>query len=177
MKFIVACDQMGGIGNKGELLFRLSDDLSHFKRLTINNVVVMGKNTYLSLPEDKRPLSNRVNIVLSSSMEEQAGVIVARDLSDLFAKLKQFKKQEIFVIGGAKVYEQLCPYCSGGFITFVNAKCESDVKFELPQSFRYISKQPMKIDPRTRYSYQILEVENTNLKIFHKTNSSKREQN
>lgn len=115
MNLIVAVDAKGAIGRGNELLDHFSCDLKKFKELTINKVVVMGKNTFLSLPN--HPLPNRTNIVLSSSMEEGENYIVCHNLDELFTMLDNYNDEDVFVIGGESIYSLLFPYCNRFYIT------------------------------------------------------------
>lgn len=98
MKAIIACDPKGGIGYEGGLPWtKLQGDLPRFKTLTLNQVVVMGKNTWYSLP--KRPLPDRLNIVLSRQQIHLPGAIVANNID-------QFKHfHAAWIIGGAQLFE------------------------------------------------------------------------
>ena len=87
MNLIVAIDDDYGIGLNGDLIYHISADLKYFKKLTTGKVVVMGKATYLSLP--KKPLPNRVNIVLSSTCKELEGAILCKNTQELFNELSQ----------------------------------------------------------------------------------------
>lgn len=130
MNLILACDNKYGIGSKGGLpSWKLTDDMEKFKRLTIgdgNNIIVMGKNTYLSL---NKALPHRVNVVVSSSlfdkhagkkskdvsMIKHNGFIICKSLKDAlsYSKLITFmseNKGEIWIVGGAKLYESIFEY-------------------------------------------------------------------
>lgn len=115
MNLIVAVDPNNAIGKDNQLLDHFHSDMLHFKKLTLNKVVVMGKNTYLSLP--KRPLSDRINIVLSSTMEKSDDYILCRNIEELFELLDNYNDNDIFVIGGSKIYSLLYPYCNTFYIT------------------------------------------------------------
>ena len=90
MKAILHCDRNWGIGKNDNLMFRLPKDMAFFRRTTKGKTVVMGKNTLLSLPGGK-PLKDRTNIVLSSSLEKdgKSGFIVASNLEELKAVLSR----------------------------------------------------------------------------------------
>lgn len=126
MNCIAAVDSRWGIGKDNQLLFHIPDDLKYFREKTTNKVVVMGKNTLLSLP-NQMPLPNRKNIVLSTSVS-RTDCVTCTDISSLFALLRGFNSDEIFVIGGEDVYKQLLPYCSTAYITKVN-KQKAATKF------------------------------------------------
>ncbi len=120
MNCIAAVDSNWGIGIDNRLLFHIPQDLHFFKEKTVGKTVIMGRNTLLSLPEQK-PLANRRNIVLSTSLKEN-DFIVCKDLISLFEKIKGYDSDELFVIGGEQIYRLLLPYCSTAYITKVNAE-------------------------------------------------------
>ena len=128
MNLIVAIDDDYGIGLNGDLIYHISADLKYFKKLTTGKVVVMGKATYLSLP--KKPLPNRVNIVLSSTCKELEGAILCKNTQELFNRLNQYNTNDVFVIGGASVYKSLLPYCSYAYITKIHKSTKADTYFE-----------------------------------------------
>ena len=124
MNFIVAVDNNWAIGKKGGLIYHLPKDLAYFKKMTNGKVVVMGERTYLSLP--KKPLSNRTNIVLSADGNKYNGAIVVTNLSELSAELKKYDTEDVFVIGGASVYNLLMDNCRLAYVTKINAEKPAD---------------------------------------------------
>ena len=125
---IAAVDKNWAIGYKNELLFRIKADLQlNFKAKTLGQVVVMGRNTFESLP-GKKPLQGRVNIVLSHSMPpvDQEGLIICPSLAELCGILREFPQRKVFIAGGASIYSQLLPYCSIAYITKVMASKTAD---------------------------------------------------
>src|SRR5256885_5261545 len=100
---IVAVDRNGAIGKGGAIPWHYSADLKFFKQQTIGHACVMGLNTWRSL---KRPLKERLNIVLSrsSDIEPQESVIVLRDVISVLS-LKKYLDGDLFIIGGAQVYQ------------------------------------------------------------------------
>lgn len=128
MNLIVAIDNNLGIGYKGQLLYHLTGDLKYFKNITTGKIVVMGKNTYLSLP--KRPLPNRTNIVLTKSGQQFDGAITCTSKEELFKLLNNYNDDDVFIIGGASVYKELLPYCQKAYITKVHASINADTYFE-----------------------------------------------
>lgn len=97
MKLIIACDLNGGIGYENRLPWsNIQGDLPRFKRLTDGHPVIMGRNTWDSLP--KKPLPNRINIVVTTRPFEQEGVTCVDDImnhSDFY-----------WLIGGARLINQ-----------------------------------------------------------------------
>ena len=126
MKLIVAVDKNWAIGYKGDLLIRISADLKRFKELTTGNAVIMGYNTLLSLPGGK-PLKNRMNIVLYPTDIEIEGATVVHGIDEAVDLAADIKDKDVFVIGGASVYNQLLPYCDTAYITKIDREFEADV--------------------------------------------------
>ena len=114
---IVAVDRNGAIGKGGKLPWHYSADLKFFKKTTIGAACVMGHNTWRTL---KRPLPNRLNIVLSRQAEipPQDSLVVMRDTDSVLAMAKVLTT-DLFVIGGAKVYESFLPYIEKWIVTEV----------------------------------------------------------
>ena len=128
MNAIVAVDNQWGIGKDNDLLFNIPLDMKFFRKTTLNKIVVMGKNTLLSFPESK-PLKNRTNIVLSSTMPKRDDCIVVNSLDELKQKLTEYPSQDVFVIGGAMVYETMLDYCDTIYVTKVDACGNAQVFF------------------------------------------------
>lgn len=126
MKLIVAVAKNWAIGYKGDLLFDLPDDMTFFKETTIDKVVVMGRKTLLSFPNGK-PLKNRVNIILTRDKNfKEENCIVVNSFDELFEELKKYDEDNVFVVGGGKIYNDLYPYCSEALITKVDAIANAD---------------------------------------------------
>ena len=112
---IVAVDNNWGIGFDGELLEAIPSDLKRFKELTTGHVVVMGSKTWNSLP--KKPLPNRVNIVISRAkplIRDKNTIRIG--LEDTINYLK-YIKDDIFIIGGGTIYKELLPFCDRVYVT------------------------------------------------------------
>ena len=111
---IVAVDYNWGIGFNGDLLEHIPEDLKYFKTLTVGNTVIMGRKTWDSLP--KKPLPNRTNIVITGNpnMYNDAEFM---DLFDAKLYLIYNKNEDIFIIGGGKIYEELLPMCDRVYVT------------------------------------------------------------
>jgi len=128
MNLIVAIDNNRGIGCDGDLLFSIPEDMRFFREKTMGKVVVMGNLTLKSLPKSQ-PLPNRTNIVLSRSETEIDGAIVCKSVEELLEEVKKHDPDDVYVIGGQYVYEQLLPYCRRAYITKVNAVAAADRTF------------------------------------------------
>jgi dihydrofolate reductase len=114
---IVAVDENGAIGKGGKLPWHYSADMKFFKQTTIGNACVMGYKTWLTL---KKPLPNRLNIVLSRQAEipPQDSLVVMRDVDSVLAMAKVLTT-DLFVIGGASVYEAFLPHIDKWIVTAV----------------------------------------------------------
>lgn len=113
---IVAVDNDYGIGFKGQLLEHIPEDLKMFKKLTKDNTVIMGNNTWISLPV--KPLPQRTNIVITRNKLEDTDDIKYMSLDE--AKeyaLNNEKDEEIFIIGGGMIYKEFLPICDYVFLT------------------------------------------------------------
>lgn len=118
MKLIIAIDNKGVLGNKGKLPWRLPDDLEHFKKETLGSTLIMGAKTFASLPGI---LPNRKHVVLSRKLKSTDKITVYDSVDKMLAELTD---QNVYLIGGADVIEQLFPYVTEAIITHVN----TDVK-------------------------------------------------
>ena len=129
LSIIVAMGQNRAIGKDNDLLWHLSDDLKRFKRLTSGHPVVMGRRTWESLP--KRPLPGRRNIVLTQNTDYEApGAEVVHGVAGLFKALKG-SDDEVFVMGGASIYELLLPFTNRLYVTRVYRDYDADVYFPI----------------------------------------------
>lgn len=117
MRAIVAVCRDWGIGNQGKLLVKNTADMQSFVRHTKGGTVIMGRTTLESFPGGK-PLKGRKNIVLSRNPSfSREGVEVAHSVDEVLNLISSDEPNSVWVIGGASVYEQLLPYCSGALIT------------------------------------------------------------
>lgn len=132
MNYIVAVDEKWGIGKNNDLLFSLKGDMAFFRATTSGKTVIMGDRTLASLPGG-RPLKNRENIVmtLDPSFEAPEGVTVCHSMAELAALLAtRATTDDVFVIGGATIYNLLYPYCRYAYITKVAADGDAQVFIE-----------------------------------------------
>ena len=129
MNTIVAVADGFAIGKNGDLLVRLPEDLRRFKELTTGKVVVMGYNTFLSLP-GSRPLKNRTNIVLTRNPHYQVkDALVFHTVEDVLEELKKYPSEDIYIIGGSSIYREFLPYCDVAHITRIDHAYEADTYF------------------------------------------------
>lgn len=110
-------------------MFKIPADMKYFKETTTGNVVVMGSNTLKSFPGGK-PLKDRVNVVLYPDGDEREDCKIVRSVGELFAEIKKYPPEKVFVIGGQMMYKTLLPYCTEVLVTKVEAEGSADAFFE-----------------------------------------------
>lgn len=121
------------IGYQNQLLWHIPEDLAHFKKTTLGHPVVMGRNTYLSLG---RPLPGRKNIVLTLDTEESfEGVQMAYSIPEALSMAAETDSDEIFIIGGASIYQALLPHSDRLYITLVPGRYQADTYFPAYDEF------------------------------------------
>jgi dihydrofolate reductase len=126
ISIIVAIAENNAIGKDNKLLWRLSDDLKRFKRLTSGHTVLMGRNTFLSLP--KGALPDRRNIVITDRPGESfPGCEMAYSLEEALEMAGD--REECFVMGGGMVYRQVLPLAGKLYLTVVHQEFEADTFF------------------------------------------------
>lgn len=125
VSLVVAMAENGVIGRAGGLPWHLPDDLKHFKKLTLDHTVIMGRRTY---DEVKRPLANRRNVVISRSPDFRPhGVTVVPSLAEALAL--GATEEEVFVIGGGEIFRLALPRADRLYLTVVHATVEGDTRF------------------------------------------------
>ncbi len=124
LSLIVAMDRNQLIGRDNRLPWHLSADLKRFKRITMGKPIVMGRRTHESIG---KPLPGRTNIVVSTDRHYQAAG--CRVVASLHEALSAAGEQEVFVIGGASLYEQALPLAGRMYVTEIDAAFEGDTWF------------------------------------------------
>ena len=137
MNLIVAVDKNWAIGNKNDLLVRIPADQRFFRQETTGKVIIMGRKTLESFPQSK-PLPNRTNIVISRKPDYKVdGATVVASIEEALELVKEYKTEDVFVIGGDSIYHQMLPYCDVAHITKIDYAYEADTYFpnldEIPE--------------------------------------------
>ena len=120
---IVAVDNNWGIGFNGDLLEHIPEDLKYFKELTENNIVIMGRKTWNSLP--RKPLPNRLNMIITNQTKSPTGCdlidgeYMKLSMENVIFQLTNNNHDytNYFIIGGGKIYKELLPYCDRVYVT------------------------------------------------------------
>jgi len=131
LSIISAIDEKGGIGKRNSLPWYLPEDLKRFKKLTTGHTVIMGRKTYQSIFDRLgKPLPNRVNIAISKNRQfKPEGVTVFWSVEDAIDYAFRIEKEEIFIIGGATIYDQTVNRVDKLYITQVKGDHQADVFF------------------------------------------------
>lgn len=125
-KAIAAVAENGVIGRGLEIPWHISEDFKHFKRTTTGGVIVMGRHTWESFKG--RALPNRENVIVSSQIKEADGAKVFGSLEEV-AKAYENDERDVWIIGGAKLYEAALPMCSELILSRVKMRPDGDVFF------------------------------------------------
>lgn len=125
---IVAMTKERVIGSNGRIPWHMKEDMELFKSLTTNNTVIMGRTTWLSLPKRFRPLPDRSNIIVSTTIGPQEGAKVCRSVDEALDEAKRNGNQ-IYCIGGAKLYAAMLPLADGMCISWVKKQYGGDTYF------------------------------------------------
>ena len=117
------------IGKDNKIPWYIKDDFKHFKELTLNNPIIMGKNTFLSLP--KKPLPKRENIVLTFSKYSFSydNITIKNSIKDAFEYCKNKNYPKIYIIGGASIYKQSIDLVDKIELTVIDKDYEGDTYF------------------------------------------------
>lgn len=122
---VVAIAKNNMIGCANKLLWHISEDLKHFKRITTGGCVVMGRKTYESIG---KPLPNRRNVVISRNRNLSIeGCEIFASIEDMIAGLKGV--DEVFIIGGGEIYKQTLLFADKIELTIVERDYEGDTRF------------------------------------------------
>lgn len=149
LHLIAAHDENLVIGHNGKLPWHISEDLKHFKKITLGSPILMGRGVFEEIGE--KPLPGRRNVVLSSRKWNQV-----ESYSDIDSALKALVDEEIvFVIGGGQIYSQLIDRCEKMYITLVEGVHEGDVYF--PDYLNDVNKKWKEINRENYTGYTFVE--------------------
>lgn len=141
------------IGLKGQLPWNLFEDIHHFKELTYGHTVIMGRNTWNSIPEKFRPLKNRKNIVISrrNDLELEGATIT----NSLYEAIDLSSKDDlVWIIGGTQIFLQALPLASFIEVTEINKIYEGDTFMPKPDSrWKEVKREPHISDSGLEFSF------------------------
>lgn len=150
---LVAIAKNNVIGKDNDLPWYLPADLKYFKKMTINHPVIMGRKTYESIG---LPLPKRTNIVLTHDPYYlSSNILVAHSLEEAIALAYDLDNEEVFVIGGATIFESCFPFFDRLYITEVHAEIEGDTFFPDwdKEEWKLISEEHHSADKKNEFDY------------------------
>jgi dihydrofolate reductase len=129
MNAIVAVDNNWAIGYQNRLLVRIPADQRFFRDETIHKAVIMGRKTLESFPGGQ-PLKDRLNVVVTSDMNYRVpDAVVVHSIEEALEAVKDYPRDNIYVIGGESIYRQLLPHCEIAHVTKIDYSYEADTYF------------------------------------------------
>lgn len=155
INIIVAIANNNAIGKDNDLLWHISEDLKYFKSTTLGCPIIMGRNTWDSLPF--KPLPKRENIIISRNKDYKVeGAKVIHSVEEAILYAKQFDKS--FIMGGGMLYKAALPFCDRLYITKVFKDFEADTFFpEIDlNTWTIESESDIKTDPNNSLEFQFL---------------------
>lgn len=156
MNLIVVVDKKWGIGKDGGLLCHLKGDMKYFREKTLGKVVIMGRSTLESFPNGK-PLKDRVNIVLTRQENYAVeGVTVVNSMEELFSECNKYDPDNVMIIGGSSVYNELMNMCDRLYITKIDAELDADTfihNVDLNDNFKVVWESDEQEENGIRYKF------------------------
>jgi len=159
ISIIVAMDRKGVIGLEGDLPWRLSADLIHFKEITMGKPLIMGRKTHESIG---RPLPGRKNIVVTHSQAFKAnGCVVVNSLDDAYQAAGDV--DEVMIMGGSGIYDQSLAQADRVYLTEVHADVKGDVYFpEFDKGeWKELEREEYTADEKNEFDYSFVVLERT----------------
>ncbi|MBI3615427.1 MAG: dihydrofolate reductase [Candidatus Omnitrophica bacterium] len=154
ISLVVAVSQNGVIGKNNRLPWKLPADLKRFKQLTMNHPILMGRKTFESIG---KPLPGRTNIVITHQKDFACcGCLTASSIEKGLQLCEN--ADEVFVIGGASIYEQSLPLADRIYLTRIHQDFEGDTRlFNLDKSaWQEIFREDFKSDTGNKYPYSFV---------------------
>lgn len=156
LTIIAAVARNLAIGNKNKLIYWLPNDLKRFKSLTTGHTIIMGRNTFLSLP--KGALPNRRNIVLSRTVSDFPGCETYASLDEALSHCTP--DEDIYIIGGASLYRQAIDRADRLCLTEVdNVPAEADTFFPPYDGWHETAREEHLPDERHAFAYAFVDYE------------------
>lgn len=156
INIIAAVSENRAIGFQNKLIYWLPNDLKRFKQLTTGHTIIMGRKTFDSLP--KGALPNRRNVVLSRSVKELPGCDVYESLDEALKHCAS--DEDIYIIGGASVYEEAMPLADRLCLTEIaDTPKDADAFFPRYDDWKAVSREDHDIDEKHEFKYSFVNYE------------------
>jgi dihydrofolate reductase len=162
ISLLFAMDRNQLIGANNDLPWHLPNDLKFFKEKTTGNTIVMGRKTFDSIG---RALPNRKNIVLSrNDIPLPVGVELIHGINTILEWNKQHPENELFIIGGSGLFEQIFQYADRMYVTYIDEEFEGDIYFPPfdQDEWRQVSKVKGSKDEKNPYDYYFIQYDRIN---------------
>lgn len=162
ISIVVAVSENNAIGANGDLLWRLPNDMSHFKTVTLGHHVVMGRKTYESIPPKFRPLPGRKNIVISRHKNfDSEGCVSVSGLQEAVTLAREAGETELMIIGGGEIYREAFALADKIYLTKVHHTFENADTFfpAINNEWEIVKNESHRADEKHRFSYDFLELE------------------
>jgi dihydrofolate reductase len=156
VSIIVAISKNRVIGKNNQLLWHMPADLRHFREITSHHTVVMGRKTFDSVG---KPLPKRHNIVVTRQMMAIEGCEVVNSIDAALALCKN--ENEVFIIGGAEIYEQALPKTERIFLTIIHQEFDGDTFFPQLDDREWIetAREDYPADEKNPYPFSFITLE------------------
>ena len=155
ISIIAAIGKNRELGKDNRLLWHISEDLKRFKKLTTGHPIIMGRKTFDSIG---RVLPDRVNVVVTRDESfKQDDALVCHSLKDAIEKAETIENDEIFIIGGGQIFEQIIKFADRLYLTIVEGEYEADTFFPDYTKFKRVVSSHNGESEGLRYKYVILE--------------------
>lgn len=154
---IAAMAKNNVIGKDNDMPWHLPDDLKFFKSKTVGKPVIMGRKTFESI--GSRPLPNRPNLVVSRNSQLACeGVTVFSSVDEALASLSAPDIEEVIIMGGGQLYEQMLPRADRLYLTLIEAELDGDTFFPNWQelAWKTLEEQRHEIDERHAYAFNFV---------------------
>ena len=152
ISIIAAIGKNNELGKDNNLIWHIKEDLANFKNLTMGKKIVMGANTYKSLP---KKLAGRTYIILSQSLKDIPDAMIFSNFNDLLNYLNSID-EEVMIIGGASIYKLFLPYADKLYLTEIDAAAPADVYFPKFNKEYYIIKNVIAKE-NEKFKYKFVE--------------------
>lgn len=157
VSLIVSMTENHVIGSHNQLLWHLSEDLKHFKKITMGKPIIMGRKTFESIG---KALPGRQNIILTRDVSVSAisGCDVVHSVDEVFEITQE--APEIMIIGGGEIYRLFLRYATYLYLTIVHTQMSGEVSFEKidPTQWQEVSRESHQKDEKHLFDYSFIEL-------------------
>lgn len=161
ISLIVAMSQNRVIGKNNQLPWHLSEDLKHFKQITMGHPIVMGRKTFDSIG---KALPGRENIVITRDKNFGAANVIVMHSADDFLKWASQQTREVFVIGGAEIFKLFLPRAQKIYLTVIEKNFDGDVflpMIDLKKDFLVVEETPLMFSQKENLPYRFIAAQRT----------------